>query len=117
MMQQDQLKSKPQAIKGSRLWLFALLFFLLLVVVGLNLSYGSVKIPLGDILKVLTGQEGVKESWAYIIQNYRLPKIATAILAGIALSASGLQMQTMFRNPWQTHLSWASIQVPAWVWP
>jgi len=99
MMQQDQLKSKPQAIKGSRLWLFALLFFLLLVVVGLNLSYGSVKIPLGDILKVLTGQEGVKESWVYIIQNYRLPKITTAILAGIALSASGLQMQTMFRNP------------------
>jgi iron complex transport system permease protein len=41
----------------------------------------------------------VKESWVYIVQNSRLPRVLTAALAGIALSASGLQMQTMFRNP------------------
>jgi iron complex transport system permease protein len=83
----------------NRTGVFVLLGLLLLVVIALNLTLGSVRIPLRDILKVLFGQEGVKDSWVFIIQNYRLPKILTAILAGIALSASGLQMQTMFRNP------------------
>lgn len=31
--------------------------------------------------------------------QFRLPKALTAVLAGIALSVSGLQMQTLFRNP------------------
>ena len=34
-----------------------------------------------------------------ILMNFRLPKLMTAILAGIALSVSGLVMQTIFRNP------------------
>lgn len=79
--------------------LFALLAVLLLAVVSLNLSLGSVRIPLRDIIKALLGQSGVKDSWVFIIQEYRLPKIVTAILSGMALSAAGLQMQTMFRNP------------------
>ncbi len=83
----------------NRTGIFILLGLLLLVVVALNLTLGSVRIPLRDILKILFGQGGVKDSWVFIIQDYRLPKIVTAILAGIALGASGLQMQTMFRNP------------------
>lgn len=34
-----------------------------------------------------------------IILKFRIPKAITAILVGIALSMSGLQMQTIFRNP------------------
>ena len=83
----------------SRLWLFGLFLLLILVLLLLSLTFGSVSIPLKDIWGVLVGREGVKESWAYIIQNARLPRVLTAALAGIALSASGLQMQTMFRNP------------------
>lgn len=85
--------------KTNRTGMFILLGGLLLVVVALNLTLGSVRIPLRDILRVLFRQPGVKDSWVIIIQDYRLPKIVTAILAGMALSASGLQMQTMFRNP------------------
>lgn len=40
-----------------------------------------------------------KETWEYIIVNFRLPKAITAILVGIGLSVSGLLMQTLFRNP------------------
>lgn len=47
---------------------------------------------------LLSGNSG-KEEWNLIVLNFRLPKAATAILAGLALSVSGLQMQTMFRNP------------------
>jgi len=91
-----ELRSKTAARRAG---IFALLGGLLLLAAALNLSLGSVRIPIGDILRTLLGQPGVKESWVFIVQDYRLPKIITAILAGAALSASGLQMQTMFRNP------------------
>ena len=64
-----------------------------------NISIGSVAIPLGEILAGLTGGDISKKSWEIILFDYRIPKAFTAILAGIALSRSGLQMQTFFRNP------------------
>lgn len=45
------------------------------------------------------GEEFSKNSWDTIVTEYRLPKAFTAILAGITLSISGLQMQTFFKNP------------------
>ena len=47
----------------------------------------------------LWGQNAEKETWNYIILNYRLPKALTAILVGCGLAISGLLMQTLFRNP------------------
>jgi iron complex transport system permease protein len=73
----------------------ALLFVLFLV----NISLGSVKIPLADTLKVLTGGEPSNQVWADIIFNFRLTKAFTCILAGGALALGGLLMQTLFRNP------------------
>lgn len=59
---------------------------------------GSVQIPVKEIFNsVFT--EASKESWQYIILNFRLPKSFTAILVGSGLSISGLLMQTLFRNP------------------
>ncbi len=95
----NQASKSPTNQQRSRLWLFGLFLLLILVLLLLSLTFGSVSIPLKDVWGVLVGREGVKESWAYIIQNARLPRVLTAALAGIALSASGLQMQTMFRNP------------------
>lgn len=65
----------------------------------LNISLGSVYIPLKDIFKSIIGVATEQESWQYIIQNYRLPKAFTAILVGSGLGVSGLLMQTLFRNP------------------
>ncbi|WP_425433147.1 iron chelate uptake ABC transporter family permease subunit [Flavobacterium faecale] len=65
----------------------------------MNLSLGSVQIPLRDIFQSLTGGQASKSTWEYIIINYRLPKAITAILVGMGLSISGLLMQTLFRNP------------------
>lgn len=50
-------------------------------------------------MKSILGSSVEKETWEYIITNYRLPKAITAILVGISLSTSGLLMQTFFRNP------------------
>ena len=65
----------------------------------LNLSMGSVWIPPAELVEGLLSGNWAKNSWEQIILNYRLPKALVAILAGVGLSISGLQMQTFFRNP------------------
>ncbi|MFT5370325.1 MAG: iron complex transport system permease protein [Candidatus Latescibacterota bacterium] len=84
---------------SSRGFLILGLGLLLLLAFSLSLSLGSVWIPIGDIVSVLLGGEGTRSSWATIVHTIRLPKAITAMLAGAALSVSGLQMQTLFRNP------------------
>lgn len=86
-------------LKSKNIALFASLTFLMLVLLLLDIGLGQVNIPLKDVFKSLTGQEASKETWHYIIVNFRLPKAITAVLVGMGLSTSGLLMQTMFRNP------------------
>lgn len=65
----------------------------------LNISLGSVHIPLKQLFLAITSSGAENESWNTIILNYRLPKAITAIIVGSGLSISGLLMQTLFRNP------------------
>lgn len=71
----------------------------LLIVVFINISLGSVSIPLKDLFSAIFTGASSKASWTYIILEYRLPKALTAILVGSGLGVSGLLMQTFFRNP------------------
>ena len=65
----------------------------------LNISLGSVNIPFKEVFAALFTADGSKESWQYIIMDYRLPKAFTSVLTGSGLAVSGMLMQTMFRNP------------------
>jgi iron complex transport system permease protein len=78
-------------------WLFLVL--ILLVLFLLNLSLGSVAIPPGEILTILLGRTPSEAVLKDIVLDFRLSKSLTCILAGSALSVSGLLMQTLFRNP------------------
>ncbi|MCF8294521.1 MAG: iron ABC transporter permease [Bacteroidales bacterium] len=83
-----------------RIWmLLAGLSVLLLLVAAWSLTTGSVDIPVSDILGMLSGSDTQVASWQTILFEFRLPKLLTAIIAGMALSVSGLQMQSLFRNP------------------
>jgi iron complex transport system permease protein len=77
---------------------FILLCVLLIVLVCINISLGSVDIPILEVFNSIVGSSS-KSSWQYIITNYRIPKAITAIIAGGGLAISGLLMQTLFRNP------------------
>lgn len=79
--------------------LFSSLILLLIVALLLNISLGQVAIPIKEVFKSLLGFSANKETWEYIILNFRLPKAIMAVLAGIGLSISGLLMQTLFKNP------------------
>lgn len=86
-------------IKKQNTILFSILLVTLLFTLLLNLAFGQVAIPIKEIVKSILGLNSSKETWEYIILNFRLPKAFTAILVGIGLSISGLLMQTLFRNP------------------
>ncbi|MFH0841829.1 MAG: iron ABC transporter permease [Bacteroidota bacterium] len=77
--------------------IFTVLSILVLAAFCLDILLGSVNIRLHDIVSALfgDGDPGIET----IILKFRLPKAVTALCAGIALSVSGLQMQTLFRNP------------------
>lgn len=74
--------------------LAALTALLLLVDIGA----GSVKLSIGEVADALLGR-GDNPATTKIVVDIRLTKGIVAIIAGIALSVSGLQMQTLFRNP------------------
>ena len=78
--------------------LFVTLSVLTVGLVLLDLVVGAVRIPLGDVWAALTGGD-CPQAPAKIVLNIRLIKAVVALLAGAALSVSGLQMQTLFRNP------------------
>ncbi|MCP9200121.1 iron ABC transporter permease [Gramella sp. GC03-9] len=76
-----------------------LLFLAVIVTALFNISLGSVQIPVSEVTSALLGFDVEKDTWKYIILNYRLPKAITAIVTGSGLAVSGLLMQTLFRNP------------------
>ncbi|MBR5850405.1 MAG: iron ABC transporter permease [Alistipes sp.] len=78
--------------------LFTLLSLLLVALFVVDLAVGSVRIPLSEVWAALTGGETAATT-VKIVRSIRLMKALVAIMAGAALAVSGLQMQTLFRNP------------------
>lgn len=79
---------------------FILLIILSIVVfLFLNMVLGSVRIPMSAVWHILTGTGDEPQTWQNIIWKSRFPQALTALVAGAGLSISGLQMQTVFRNP------------------
>jgi len=75
------------------------LFMLLLIAFITDIALGSVSIPLRSILDIIVSGKSTNDAWVYIIDNIRIPKAITAVIVGCGLPVSGLQMQTLFRNP------------------
>mgnify|MGYP001754410946 FL=1 len=78
---------------------FALISISILVFFILNLVLGTISIPVGSVWNILFGIKEESIIWENIIWKSRFPQTITALVAGAGLSISGLQMQTLFRNP------------------
>lgn len=78
---------------------FALISASILVFFILNLVLGTISIPVGSVWNILFGIKEESIIWENIIWKSRFPQTITALVAGAGLSISGLQMQTLFRNP------------------
>ena len=78
--------------------IYAAIAVSLVVLIIMNLILGSVIIPVRELFASITNSSSI--SYVNdILWNFRIPKVITALLAGVALSVCGLQMQTLFRNP------------------
>lgn len=78
--------------------LFILVFVAMIIAFALDLMLGSVTIPVDAIWDALWAQS-TNKSWNYIVTEFRLPKAITTCFVGAGISVTGLQMQTLFRNP------------------
>ena len=90
------------ALTGNRSrfgWVMLVLVALLVLLSLACLAFGSVDIPAREVWNILLGHDSDNMAWNIIIRQSRLPMIATAALAGAALSVSGLLLQTTFNNP------------------
>lgn len=85
-------------MKDRTILCFILLSLLLVILFVASLLLGSVSMQVKEVLGVILGQE-VDPQTRILVTHFRLPKAITALVVGAALSASGLQMQTLFRNP------------------
>ncbi len=88
-----------QDIKRNKTTGFILLIFSSIFLFLLDLFTGSINIPFSEICSILFTGESIKETWKVIVLESRLPQTLAAILAGASLAVSGLQMQTLFKNP------------------
>ena len=90
--------ARPATARRGAAWLLALAA---LVVLGfvLDIALGPVRVPLAAVGRILLGQTPDNPAWAFIVREIRLPKALTALVVGSGLAVSGLQMQTLFRNP------------------
>jgi iron complex transport system permease protein len=89
----SQSSSNSRRLIMIGLVILAVLFFML------DIMLGSVSIPFGEVARIVFLGESDTTAWLFIVEKIRLPKAITAILVGCGLSVSGLQMQTLFRNP------------------
>lgn len=101
MQVQDSPARKPAARRrvGYVTVLFLALIVLLLGVVVVLIAQGSIAIPVGEVLRILTGQDATERIHQTVVLDARLPKVVAGLLAGAALAVCGAQMQTLFRNP------------------
>lgn len=103
----DSAASQPSthgagALTGHRSREIAVLAGLAVLLVAtflLSLALGSTWIPTGEVLAILSGSAGERTPVSIVVETIRLPRSITATFAGAALGISGLQMQTLFRNP------------------
>lgn len=78
-------------------WWWILLAFIAGAMAVAALLFGSVHIPLAELLDALWGHRG--GSYRVILLQVRLPQVLTAAAAGAGLATAGLLMQTIFHNP------------------
>ncbi|HYW95591.1 MAG TPA: iron ABC transporter permease [Bacteroidales bacterium] len=69
-----------------------------IILFAVDLTTGTAGISFSDALKLLFSPDRTTPAWM-TMHMFRIPRVITAVVAGIALSVSGLQMQTIFRNP------------------
>lgn len=86
-------------LEHRKYWLInTLLLLLLLVLIVYDFTLGSFSISISDIWNGLFNYDPSSQN-ELTVRVFRFPRVITGVLAGMALSVSGLLLQTLFQNP------------------
>lgn len=92
-----EIRQEYEKHMGRKIIFLVLTFASLILFILIGMTFGSVKIPLSEIIvAIITVGDPVYET---ILWNIRLPRVLSAALAGFCLSVSGVAMQSILRNP------------------
>lgn len=88
--------------------LIAFVFFVLLIITFFSsINLGRADIGIADVIKIIFGKvtnnheiyENIKQSYATIVWNIRIPRVLTAMIVGSGLAVSGAVFQSLLMNP------------------
>lgn len=85
------------ALIRKKRWVLAIAIVLTLVTAVVATSFGSMRIPVGEVVRTIFG--GGEMTSRTVILGIRLPRVVAAILVGAILASSGVVMQCVLRNP------------------
>jgi iron complex transport system permease protein len=96
-MTTDEMKGYRKRVRFRVLFMFSCAVALLLLFV-FSLLTGPTRVPLWEVIKVLTGSEEQDLLYHSIVVHIRLPRALAAIAGGAGLAVSGAVMQSVLRN-------------------
>ncbi|HPF17433.1 MAG TPA: iron ABC transporter permease, partial [Thermotogota bacterium] len=85
--------------KGGRLFAFLLVIFIFVFFMLINLSIGTIKIPISELLRFFSFQTLNEPIFHTILMDIRLPRILLGLFSGAILAVSGNLFQALLRNP------------------
>ncbi|MBI5538568.1 MAG: iron ABC transporter permease [Bacteroidia bacterium] len=85
--------------KNNKAFILIVSIIIVIILVFIDLINGPVRISISEVLKLFYNCGSSNDNFSTIFFDIRLPRVLTAIVAGLSLSVSGLLMQTLFRNP------------------
>lgn len=96
-MDAEKIQDEFDKFNKKREYFIILNFFLILIFIIVGVTFGPFEITFFEVIEVLFG--GGDRVQGLIIWRIRMPRVLSALLAGLALSLAGVAMQSILRNP------------------
>lgn len=95
------VKAQYKKFLGRKILFIATLLAMIVILAGVSAALGSFDIGIADVYRIILDKflNGARTASSVVVWEIRMPRIITAILAGVGLSVAGASMQAILKNP------------------
>lgn len=93
----EKIKEQYEKAAGKKKWIILLLFLAAVAIAIITLNAGASNLSIAKVVPALFGYGEGKD--IMVVQNIRLPRVLSGIVAGTGLALAGCIMQNNLRNP------------------